>query len=360
MFKIKIKDLFSKKHVVGLDIGSSSLKLVEISDTSKGYALDKFYQIPLDRGVIVDGALNEPDTLSQNIKELFKLSNCKTKNVVASLSGHSVVVKKVNFSNMGENELRELISDEAEKYLPFDDTKEINFDFQILGESDINPNLMEVVLVAAEKKIVDSYSNAIQKAGLKVIIMDLDSFALETMYEENYDFEEGDTVVLVNMGASMTNINVVKNGVSMFTRDFPMGGNSITEAMRGKMGVTFEEAETAKLEQGKINEAEGGDTKEDLLNYADPLFLEIERSVDYFGSTYRDESIKKMIISGGCAKIPGLTTALSQRLNIETVAVNPFKNISYDTKTFDHTYIEDISPIAAVGVGLALRRIDDK
>ena len=354
-----IKNLFSKRQVVGLDIGSSSLKLVEILDTPKGYALDAFYQIPLDRGVIVDGALNEPDTLSQNIKELFKLSNCKTVNVVASLSGHSVVVKKVNFSNMEEKELRELISDEAEQYLPFDDTKDVNFDFQILGESDINPNLMEVILVAAEKEIIDSYSNAIQTAGLKVIIMDLDSFALETMYEANYDFEEGDTVALINIGASMTNINVVKNGASIFTRDFPMGGNRITEAMREKMGVTFEEAEAAKLEVEKTNEAEGSDTKEDLLNYAAPLFLEIERSVDYFRSTYRDESIKKILISGGCAKIQGLTTTLSQRLNIETETVNPFKNISYNKKNFDPTYIEDISPIAAVGVGLALRRTND-
>ncbi len=356
----EIKDLFSKKQLVGLDIGSSSLKLVEISNTSKGYALDKFYQIPLDRSVIVDGVLNEPDTLSQSIKELFKLSNCKVKNVVASLSGHSVVVKKVNFPNMEENELRVLISDEAEKYLPFDDTKEFNFDFQILGESDINPNLMDVILVAAEKEIIDSYSNAIQTAGLKVIIMDLDSFALETMYEANYDFEEGDTVVLVNIGASITNINVVKNGVSMFTRDFPMGGNNITEAMRVKMGVTFEEAEAAKLKAEKTNEAEGNDLEEDLLNYVDPLLMEIERSVDYFGSTYRDESIKKILISGGCAKIKGLTTTLFQRLNIETETVNPFKNISYNQKKFDPSYIEDISPIAAVGVGLALRRPDDK
>ncbi|MEA1935291.1 MAG: type IV pilus assembly protein PilM [Thermodesulfobacteriota bacterium] len=356
----KVKDLFSKKQVVGLDIGSSSLKLVEILDTSKGYFLNKFSQIPLDRSVIVDGALNEPETLSQKIKDLFKASRCRTKNVIASLSGHSVIVKKVSFTNMEENELRELISDEAEKYLPFDDMKEVNFDFQILGESDVNPNLIEVLLVAAKKTIIDSYSDAIGKAGLNAVIMDVDSFALETMYETNYDFEEGDIVVLVNIGASMTNINVVKNGFSVFTRDFPMGGNSITEVIQEKMGVTFEEAEAAKIEAEKINEAEESGSKEDLINYADPLFLEIERSVDYFGTTYPGELIKKMIISGGCAKLPGLVSTLSQRLNIEAEAVNPFKNISYNEKSFDPTQIKDISPMAAVGVGLALRRIDDK
>lgn len=356
----KVKDLFSKKQVVGLDIGSSSLKLVEILDTSKGYFLNKFSQIPLDRNVIVDGALNEPDTLSQKIKDLFKASSCRTKNVIVSLSGHSVIVKKVSFTKMEETELRELISDEAEKYLPFDDMREVNFDFQILGESDVNPNLIEVLLVAAKKNIIDSYSDAIGKAGLNAVIMDVDSFALETMYETNYDFEEGDIVVLVNIGASMTNINVVKNGVSIFTRDFPMGGNSITEVIQEKMGVTFEEAEAAKIEAEKINEAEESGSKEDLINYADPLFLEIERSVDYFGTTYPGELIKKMLISGGCAKLPGLVSALSQRLNIEAEAVNPFKNISYNEKNFDPTQIKDISPMAAVGVGLALRRIDDK
>jgi type IV pilus assembly protein PilM len=188
----------------------------------------------------------------------------------------------------------------------------------------------------------------------------VDSFALETMYETNYDFEEGEIVMLVNIGASMTNINLVKDGGSIFTRDFPMGGNNITEALQEKTGVTFEEAEAAKLEAEKTDEAEESDPKEDLISSTDSLFLEIERSVDYFRSTCPDEEIKQMLISGGCAKIPGLAGALSQRLNIETELINPFKNLSYNKKVFDPTYIEDIGPIAAVGVGLALRRIGDK
>jgi len=356
----KVKNLFSKKQVAGLDIGSSSLKIVEILDTSKGYFLNNFSQVPLEKGTIENGTLNDPENLSRKIKELFKASRCKTKKIVASLSGHSVIVKKVSFTNMEEAELRELINDEAEKYLPFDDMKEVNFDFQMLGESDINPNMMEVLLVAVKKNIIDSYTDAIEKARLNVIIMDVDSFALETMYETNYDFEEGEIVVLVNIGASMTNINVVKNGGSIFTRDFPMGGNNITEALREKMGVTFEEAEAVKLEAENTDEAEESGPKEDLIRSADFLFLEIERSVDYFRSTCPREEIKQMLISGGCAKIPGLAGALSQRLNIETELINPFKNLSYNKKVFDPTYIEDIGPIAAVGVGLALRRIGDK
>ena len=344
-----------KKQVIGLDIGSSSLNLVEIQDISRGYFLNNLSQIPLDRGVIVDGVLSKPDKLTQKIKEFFKACRCRNRSVVTSLSGHSVIAKKVNFLKMEEEELRELINDESDKYLPFDNVEDINFDFQILGESDVNPNQIDVLLVAARKNIIDSYIGAIEKAGLKVVIMDVDSFALETMYETNYDFEEGDIAVLVNIGASMTNINVVKNGTSVFTRDFSMGGMSITEILQEKMGITFEEVEAAKLEVDKMD-----GLKKDMVNYAEPFLLEIERSVDYFRSTSPGEHIGQMLISGGCAKIPGLVSTMSQRLNIKAEIVNPFKNISYDKKVFDPTYIEDISPVAAVGVGLALRRIGDK
>ncbi|MBE9546448.1 MAG: type IV pilus assembly protein PilM [Proteobacteria bacterium] len=369
-----IKDLFSKKQVVGLDVGSSSIKLVDIQDTPKGFFLNNFFQIPLEKGVIVDGVLSKPDILSRKIKKLFKTSGCKIKKIVTSLPGHSVIIKKVSFSVMEEEELRELISDEAEKYLPFDDVEEVNFDFQILGESDATPNQMEVILVAAKKDIIYSYTVAIENAGLKVVIMDVEAFALETMYETNYDFEEDDIAVLVNIGASMTNINVVKNGTSIFTRDFPMGGNNITEVIQEKMGVTFEEAEAAKLEVAKMgegadkakleeveaDEVEEGGFKGDLISCAEAIFMEIERSVDYFRSTYTGGYIKQILISGGCAKIPGLASALSQRLNIETELINPFKNISYNKKAFNSKRIEDIGPMAAIGVGLALRRIGDK
>lgn len=357
---IEIADLFSKKQIVGLDIGSRFLKLVEIVDTSEGYSLSNFSMTSLDRGVIVDGLLREPGMLSRKIKELFKASGCKAKWVASSLSGHSVITKRISLEKMEEDELRELLNDEAEKYLPFDDMEDVNFDFQILGDSDNIPNQMEVVVVAAKKDIIDSYTRAIEKAGLKAAIMDMDSFALETMYEANYDFEAGDIVVLVNIGASITNINVLKNGCSVFTRDFPIGGTNITEALQEKKGVTFEDAEADILKIGEMDEDEGSKLREDLISLADPLFWELERSIDYFRSTFIGEDIDCVLVSGGCAKIPGLVSALSQKLGIEAGIVNPFKNISYDKKIFKKGYLEDIGSIAAVGVGLALRRIGDR
>lgn len=356
-----MKNLFSgSKQVVGLDIGSSSLKLAEILETPKGYLLNNFSQISLPRGVIVDGVVVEQEQLTERIKELFKRADCKQKKIVTSLSGHSVIIKKVSFPAMNEGELRDLINDEAGKYLPFDSMKEVDFDFQTLGENEFNPNQLDVLLVAAKKDIIAGYTEAVKNAGLSVVIMDVDSFALETMYEENYDYEENDVDVLVNIGASITNINVVKDGTSIFTRDFALAGNTITEAIGEKLGTTFEGAEKIKIEGIEGDEQAKNEFRESMLVHADPLCSEIERSIDYIRSTYRGESVKHILLSGGSAKIPGITDELSKRLNIETEVINSFKKIDFNRKTLKSNSLESIAPIAAIVVGLALRREGDK
>lgn len=348
------------KQLVGLDIGSSSIKLAEMQETPKGYILNRFSQIPLEKGTIVDGVAVEQQELALKIKELFKQSGCKRRNIVTSISGHSVIVKKVNFPTLEEVELRDLIKDEAGKYLPFDDMEAVSYDFQILGENEFNPNQMDVIIVAAKKDIVNGYTDAIRQVGYVPVIMDVDSFALETMYEENYDFEENEMAVLINIGASITNINVVRGGASIFTRDFTLAGNSITEAIQQKLGVTFEEAERIKIEGPGGSEAADKEFRESLLSYTEPICSEIERSVDYFRSTYGGEYIKHVLVSGGSAKIPGIVNDLTQRLNVEADIANPFKKIGYNTKVLDSATIEKIIPIAAVGVGLALRKVGDK
>jgi len=348
------------KQLVGLDIGSSSIKLAEMQETPKGYILNRFSQIPLEKGTIVDGVVVDQHELALKIKNLFKQSGCKRRNIVTSISGHSVIVKKVNFPTLEEVELRDLIKDEAGKYLPFDDMEAVNYDFQILGENEFNPNQMDVIIVAAKKDIVSGYTDAIRQVGYVPVIMDVDSFALETMYEENYDFEENEMAVLINIGASITNINVVRGGTSIFTRDFTLAGNSITEAIQKKLGVTFEEAESIKIDGPGGGTASDKEFREGLLNYTEPICSEIERSVDYFRSTYGGEYIKRVLVSGGSAKIPGIVNDLTQRLNMEANIANPFKKIGYNTNALDPAKIEKIIPIAAVGVGLALRKVGDK
>jgi len=230
---LNLKDIFSgTKRLVGLDIGSSSLKLAEVISTSHGYVLNRFLQIPLPKGIIVEGVLTDAKELSLRIKELFRNSGCKGKGIVTALSGNSVIVKKITLAQMDETELRDLIRDEAGKYLPFDNMDDVSYDFQILGENEYNPNQMDVIIVAAKKSDVNNYFDAITAADLDVTIMDVDSFALETMYEANYEFESNEIVVIINIGASITNINVIKGGMSIFTRNFTMGGNSILTVCR--------------------------------------------------------------------------------------------------------------------------------
>jgi len=356
-----LKDFFGgTKKLVGLDIGSSSLKLAEVLITPHGYVLNRFLQIPLPKGIIIEGVLADAKALSLKIKELFWNSGCRGKGIVTSLSGNSVIVKKVTFAQMDEAELRDLIRDEAGKYLPFDNMDEVNYDFQILGDNEYNPNQMDVIIVAAKKDMVNNYLEAVTAAGLNVVIMDVDSFALETMYEANYEFDNNEIVVIISIGASITNINVIKGGMSIFTRDFTLGGNSITEGLQEKYRLTFEEAEKIKIEGIPNNDQDNLDLRNSILDFAEPICSEIERSIDYFRSTFGGEYIKRVLLSGGSAKIHGLTANLSQKLNVEKELINPFLKIGYNKRYVDQKTLESIKPIAAVAMGLGLREIGDK
>ena len=246
---LSFKEIFSgQKRLVGLDIGSSSLKLAEIITNSKGHYLNRFLEIPLPKGIIVDGILADATALSLKIKEIFKHSSWGKKGIVTSIAGNSVIIKKVTLQQMNETEFRDLIHDEAGKYLPFDSMDDVNYDFQILGENNYNPNQMDIIIVAAKKEVVNSYLEAVTAAGQNVEIMDVAPFVLESLYEANYEFDNDEIAVIINIGASTTGINVIKGGMSIFTRDFALGGNSITESLQEKYKTTFEEAEKIKIE----------------------------------------------------------------------------------------------------------------
>jgi type IV pilus assembly protein PilM len=358
---LPLNDLFSrKKQLVGLDIGSSSLKLAEIQENRDGYLLSHFSRIPLEKGIIEDGILIRPEALAEKIKLLFKDAGLTRRGIVTSLSGNAAIVKKVTLPSMEEAELRDLIRDEASKYLPFDNMDDVNFDFQVLGPNEFNPNQMEVILVAAKKDVVEGFTDAIESAGLSPYIMDVDTFALETMYEANYDIDEDIIVAMINIGASITNINVVKGSASLFTRDFALGGNSLTEAIQAKHGVTFEAAERMKIEGPEGDDLTRKTFRESLLDYADPICAEIVRSIDYFRSISGGETIKQALLSGGTANLPGLAGSLSGKLSIGTEVIDPFRKIDYNRKKFAPEDMQDIGPMAAVAVGLALRKIGDK
>ncbi|MFH1080696.1 MAG: type IV pilus assembly protein PilM [Pseudomonadota bacterium] len=360
-FLPNLTDIFAgKKQLVGLDVGSGSLKLAEILETKTGYLLNHFSEISLNKGTIEDGILTDPEALTEKVNILFKGAGLQRKALVVSLSGHAAITKKVTFPTMEAPELRDMIHDEANKYLPFDNMDDVNYDFQILGQNEYNPHQMDVMLVAAKNDIITDYIEAIENAGLTVMIMDVDTFCLETTYEANYDFDPADIVAMVNIGASITNINVVKGSMSIFTRDFTLAGNTITEAVQSGRSLTFEAAEALKIDGPDADDITRDAFRNSLLSYADPICTEIERSIDYFRSTSGGDSIKKILLSGGVAAIPGITGDLTQRLGIETEILNPFRKIDCNKKVLPPERIDEIRPIAAVAVGLALRKVGDK
>lgn len=347
-----------KKDVVGLDIGSSSIKLVELKNDKNGYQLQNLAISPLPPEAIVDGALMDSVTIIDTIREVIATSKTKSKDAVTSISGHSVIVKKISLPFMTEAELEESIQWEAERYIPFD-INDVNIDFQIFGATPENPEVMDVILVAAKKDIINDYVSIIMESGLNPVIIDLDSFALENMLAINYGTGEGETVAIANVGSSVTNIDIIKNNISAFTRDIFKGGNQITEEIQRQLHVDHEEAE--KIKVGTKVDLTSQPIIQDVLKTAsESLAVEIGNSLDFFQSTNTYEKIGKLYLSGGGSKIKDFDIILQQQIGIPVEVVNPFKKVGYSGRNFDLEYLREIGPIMAVAVGLASRKVGDR
>jgi type IV pilus assembly protein PilM len=347
-----------KKNVVGIDIGSSSIKLVELIEGKNGFKLQNLAISSLPPEAIVDGAFMDSVTIIDTIRDLFTTSKVKTKDVVTSVSGHSVIVKKISLPFMTEAELEESIRWEAERYIPFD-INDVNIDFQTFGANPENPEVMDVVLVAAKKDIINDYVSVIMEAGLNPVIIDIDAFALENMVAVNYEIGKEDVVAIVNVGASTTNINILKDNVSGFTRDIFKGGNQITEDIQRQLHVDYDEAEKIKI-GSKVDVTSHSIVQNLLKTASESLAAEIRNSLDFFQSTTTYEKISKLYLSGGGSKIKDFDIILQQEIGIPVEIVHPFTKIEYNEKNFDVEYLREIGPIMAVGVGLASRRVGDK
>jgi len=347
-----------KKGVIGLDIGSNSIKLVELRESQNGFKLANLGIAPLPPEAIVDGALMDSVTIIDAIRQLVADSKTKTKDAVTSVSGHSVIVKKITLPLMSVPELEESIQWEAERYIPFD-INDVNIDFQIFGSTPENPEVMDVVLVAAKKDIVNDYVSVVIESGLNPVIIDVDAFAIENMLSVNYEIEKEETVAMVNVGASITNINILKNNMTAFTRDIFKGGNQITDEIQRQLHIDYEEAEKIKV-GSKIDAVSQPVIQEVLRSASESLASEIGNSIEFYQSTTTYEKIEKLYLSGGGSKTKDFDIILQQVIGIPVEIVNPFKKIEYTGKSFDLEYLREIGPMMAVGVGLATRKVGDR
>jgi type IV pilus assembly protein PilM len=346
-----------RKNVIGLDIGSSSVKLVELKEGRNGFRLQNLAISPLPPEAIVDGAVMDSVTIIDAVRDLVTAVT-KTKDVVTSVSGHSVIVKKITLPLMTESELEESIQWEAERHIPFD-INDVNIDFQIVGYGSENPDLMDVILVAAKKDMINDYVSVIMESGLNPVLVDIDAFAVENMLAINYDIDKEDTVAVANIGATVTNINILRNNISAFTRDVFKGGNQITEEIQRQLHIDYEEAE--KIKVGKQVDGAAQSVVQNVLKTAsESLAIEIGNTLEFYQSTSTYQKISKLFLSGGGAKIREFDILLQQQIGIPVEMANPFKKIEYSEKNFDVEYLREIGPVMAVGVGLASRKVGDK
>lgn len=343
---------FGGRSSIGLDIGSGYLKIVQLKDTKSGYELELFDMLSLPPELIVDGSIIDSLRLIDSLKELSRKAKIKAKDVAISIAGHSsVIIKRVALPDMSEEELSESIKFEAEQYIPFD-IEDVNLDFQILGPKE-EPGQMDVILVAVKKDIISEYLSVVKEAGFNCQIVDVNSFALENIYEINYEIEAGKNVALVNIGANTINMNILKGGISVFTRDSAVGSNLHTEVLQREFNLTYEVAE--RLKRGEPVENVSPQDAFSVMELAsEEIIGEVNRSLEYF-----HEEINEVILSGGCALVRDFPKLLAEKIGVETKVMQPFKNIRIPKK-FDLAYIEDVAPMAAVAAGLALRRPGDR
>jgi type IV pilus assembly protein PilM len=345
----------SRRGIVGLDIGSNAIKLLELKGTKKGYQLKNIGEAILPRQSIVNKVISDPDAVAEALSTLVDDLMIKTKNVAISISGHSVIIKKVSMPSMSDDELKESIPWELEQYIP-QSIQDVDYDYQVVPGETPEGNI-DVLIVAAKKDVTNSYISIVNDVGLNPVIVDVDVFALENMYEINYAESEG-LLALVNIGASVTNINILKDGVSVFTRDITVGGNQFTEWIMKEFDVEYEEAESMKFT------LLSGDSNPQLerisQDFIDLICGEIKRTLEFFSSTLWKGKIETIMLGGGSSKVPGLKEALADVTESATEMINPFRIIDYDTGDFDADYLEDLAPKMGVVMGLALRKPDDK
>ena len=350
--------VFGKKdHIIGLDIGSRSIKAAEIVETKRGSTLKNFGIIDIAHGAIEEGTINNPETVAESLQQLFKSSGFHESNVAVSIGGYSVIVKKILVQTMAEEQLQETIHFEAEQYIPFD-ISDVNLDFQILGESESNPNQMNVFLVAAKKEMLDDYINLMNLAGLNPCIIDVESFALQNSFEASYDAQNQD-VALIDIGASKTSLNILKNAASVFMRDVSLGCGQINQKIMSLIECSFEEAE--QLKYGNTpDKLSPDDLKGIVSSVVADWCTEIRRALDFFYSTYPDDQIKRIVLSGGGANIAEFRKLLATEASTEVEIINPFQNFHIENKKLDDAFIKQVAPQAAVCMGIAMRKVGDK
>ncbi len=351
--------LFSKKSKssVGLDIGSSLIKIVEIDHSGELPVLIRYGVTKLPPEAIVEGEIMDRSLVIEGIQECMAKANIEKKEVISAVSGRAVIVKKVVMDKMNPDDAKEAIFWEAEQHVPFD-IDDVCLDFEILKE-DVGANQMEILLVAAKKEMVNTHADLIRDAGFEPVIIDVDSFAVQNAYGVSVGEVWNGVTGLINIGSDVTNINIVQDNIPLFTRDLSVGSSMFIEALQREMGVSFEEAEMLVAGEGEIEDEDK--VRSIIADTCEDLSMGIERSVSFLKTAGDAEQLDEVVISGGGARIPWLPEILSEKHNIEFKMNDCVTSIQKDDKLMSNSVddLEKVAPLLTVSLGLALRREDD-
>lgn len=335
---------------VGLSIGTSSIKLIELKKSGKNWKLLHFGIVQLPEDVVVEREIANNVAVAESIRTLTSQIKLKTKNVCTALSGPSMIIKRMSLEVPNPRELQEQVFWEAEQYLPFD-VSEVVMDFQLLSRG--KDNQTDVLLIAVKKSVLDLYMGCVQDAGLKPRVVDADYFALQNVFEANYAQNPNEAVALVDVGANATKVVVVHDGVPVYTKDCSVGGRNLTAEIQRQLNLSYMDAESLKTS----GQAEGMPSEVGELMHimAENIASEIKRALDFYHASASGAPVSYALLSGGSARIPELSRIVEEVNRVPAQLMNPFTSINYDPAVFTPDYIAAIGPIAAVPVGLAIR-----
>jgi type IV pilus assembly protein PilM len=350
------KKAAGKKNLVGLDIGSSAVKAVELARKGPALQLLNLGFENLQTDTIVDGQIMELNNVSNVIAHIFAEHQIRTTRVAAGVSGHSVIVKNIVLPHMSDEELQESFSWHAEEHIPFD-IDDVNLDYELTSKSSES---LHVLMAACKSDKINNVKQAIQLAGKQPVVIDIDAFALQNCYEVNYQPREGEIVALLNIGAATMNINILNGTRSIFARDASVGGSQYTSLLQKELGISFEQAEAVKRGMSLPDGVEAKPIQPIIETVSETLALEVKKTFDFYRTTAQESeaTIQKILLAGGGSKLPGLPDFLAARFDIPVEVFDPFRTIEVDATKFDPDYMREIVPEMAVAVGLALRGVE--
>jgi type IV pilus assembly protein PilM len=343
------------KGLVGLDVGSSAVKAVELTKHRGSYELANLGVEPLGQDTVVDGAIMDALSVSAAIEKIFAENDIKTSNVASSVSGHSVIVKRITVGAASEEELQSVIPYEAQQHIPFD-ISDVNLSYQPLGESASGQGT-DVMLVAVKREKLLNHTNVLSQAKKTPSVVDYDGFAMFNAFEANYEIPSDALLAFLNIGASIMNIVVGRGGAPLFTRDVSVGGNQYTDTLQKELDLSYADAEKLKLGQ-QVRNITPDQAAPHIRSVSEILILEVQKTFDFFRQTTPTDNIQEIYLAGGTAKIEGLLEQLKAEFGVPVAIIDPFRKVKVDPTKFDTAYLEDIAPSLCVAVGLGLRSFD--